>query len=180
MKRAVFLDRDGVLNRSLVRGGRPYAPTRLEDFELLDDVAEAVDRLRRAGFMTVVVTNQPDLTTGEQSPEILDAMHSLLRQHVAIDDIRVCRHVDADHCECRKPKPGLLQAAAVAHGIDLTHSYMVGDRWRDIAAGHAAGCVSLFVDRGYDEARPEKPDAVVADLPEAAAWILRHAARRPA
>lgn len=173
MKRAVFLDRDGVLNRSFVRGGRPYAPTRLEDFTLLAGVPAAVGRLRDAGFLAIVVTNQPDVATGQQNSGTLAEMHRLLREWVPVDDIRVCRHTDADLCDCRKPKPGMLVAAAQDYGIDLARSYMIGDRWRDIAAGQAAGCVTIFVEHGYDEPRPERPDAIVADLPQAADWILR-------
>lgn len=172
-KRAVFLDRDGVLNRSLVRSGRPYAPVQLDQFTLLPNVPEAVHRLRESGFLTIVVTNQPDIATGKQSPETLVEMHRLLREWVALDDIRICHHVDADRCECRKPKPGLLTGAAHEFGLDLSQSYMIGDRWRDIAAGLAAGCMTVFVDHGYRERRPERPDAVVADLPQAVEWILR-------
>ena len=161
-----------MLNRSLVRGGRPYAPTRLEDFTLLTGVPAAVNRLREAGFLTIVVTNQPDVATGKQSLETLADMHRLLREWVAVDDIKVCRHTDAELCDCRKPKPGMLVAAAQEHGIDLVRSYMIGDRWRDIAAGQAAGCMTIFVDHGYDEPRPDSPDAIVADLPQATDWIL--------
>ncbi len=172
-KRAVFLDRDGVLNRSLVRSGRPYAPVHLDHFTLLPNVPEAVCRLREAGFLTIVVTNQPDIATGKQSLETLAEMHRLLREWVPLDDIRICHHADVDRCECRKPKPGLLTGAAHDFGLDLSQSYMVGDRWRDIAAGLAAGCMTVFVDHGYREQRPDRPDAVVADLPEAVEWILR-------
>lgn len=172
MKRAVFLDRDGVLNRSIVRDGRPYAPTRLEDFTLIADVPAAVSRLREAGFLAIVVTNQPDLATGKQNSQTLAEMHRRLRAWVAVDDIRVCRHTDTELCDCRKPKPGMLVAAAQDYGIDLAHSYMIGDRWRDIAAGQAAGCMTIFVDCGYNEPRPDGPDAIVADLSQAADWIL--------
>lgn len=179
MKRAVFLDRDGVLNRSMVRDGRPYAPTRLEDFTLLTGVPAAVDRLREAGFLAIVVTNQPDIATGKQTLATLSDMHKRLRERITLDDIRVCSHADAELCACRKPKPGMLLAAAQDHGIDLAHSYMIGDRWRDIAAGQAAGCMTIFVDRGYDEPRPDSPDAIVADLPQAADWILRREIESP-
>jgi D-glycero-D-manno-heptose 1,7-bisphosphate phosphatase len=143
--RAVFLDRDGVLNANIERDGRPVAPWRLEDFKILPGIPEAVSELRRAGFVIVVVTNQPDITTGRTSPATLAAMHDELRRQVEIDDIRVCAHVDADACACRKPKPGMLVEAAADHSIALDRSWLVGDRWRDIAAGHAAGCRSILV-----------------------------------
>lgn len=156
-----------------MRGGRPYAPVGLAEFTLLPGVAEAVERLRAASFFAIVVTNQPDVATGRQSQETVEEIHRLLRLQVPVDDIRSCYHVDADGCECRKPKPGMLMAAAQDHDIDLARSYMVGDRWRDIAAGVAAGCMTVFIDLGYDEARPDDPGAVVSDLTQAVNWILR-------
>lgn len=172
MNRAVFLDRDGVLNRNILRGGRTYAPTVLADFEILPGVSEAVRKIHSTGFLTIVVTNQPDVATGVQSLESVAKMNELLSKSMPLDSIKVCYHVDSDNCQCRKPKPGMLLEAARAHDIELGQSYMVGDRWRDIAAGRAAGCMTIFVDYGYDEPRPESPDAVVADLPKAVEWIL--------
>ena len=172
MRRAVFLDRDGVINRSIVRGGRPFAPVRLEELEILPGVAEALLRLRKAGFLNIVVTNQPDIATGKQSLATLEAMHLRLSTELAIDGIRVCPHVDTDNCACRKPKAGLLLAAARELGIGLTASCMVGDRWRDIDAGQIAGCNCYFVDHGYHEKRPAMPYVAVKSLPEAVSMIL--------
>lgn len=170
---AVFLDRDGVINVNEVRKGKPYAPTRLEDFKLLPGVEEAVRRLKAAGFLIVVATNQPDVTNGITTQATLDAMHDLMRKKLPIDDIKICYHTDADACDCRKPKPGMLLSAARDHDIDLAASYMVGDRWRDVAAGRAAGCATVLVEYDYDEPEADSPDAVVASLSEAADWILR-------
>src|SRR5438477_3735525 len=135
MKRAVFLDRDGVLNRSVVRDGRPYAPISLEEFELLPGVREAVTELRNAGFILVVVTNQPDLARGRIGPEVTEAIHQQLRALLPVHDIKMCGHLDEERCLCRKPKPGMLLEAAQAWSIDLEQSFMVGDRWRDVSAG---------------------------------------------
>ena len=172
MKRAVFLDRDGVLNRSVVRAGRPYAPTSLDELELLPGVLEALTDLRTAGFVLVVVTNQPDLATGRIRPEVAEAIHQKLRALLPIDDIKVCGHVDADDCSCRKPRPGMLLEAARDWSIDLYRSFIVGDRWRDVAAGKAAGCKTIFVDYGYAEELADRPDFVVTSLPEAVKIIL--------
>lgn len=172
MRRAVFLDRDGVINRSLVRDGKPYAPTTLGEFEILPGVAEALLRLRSAGFLNLVVTNQPDITTGKQQPEILEAMHARLLAELALDAVRVCPHTDAAACACRKPAPGLLLEAAREYDIDLKGSYMVGDRWRDVEAGQRAGCECFFIDYGYSEKSPKKPYVAVKSLAEAAAVIL--------
>ena len=172
MKRAVFLDRDGVLNRSMVRNGRPYAPTSLDEFELLPGVMEAVTSLRNAGFLLIVVTNQPDVATGAVSGGVLDAIHRKLRAWLPLDDIKVCCHVDVDGCPCRKPRPGMLLEAAREWSIDLNRSFMVGDRWRDVSAGKAAGCTTIFVDHGYAERQVDAPDFVVTSLAEAVKIIL--------
>lgn len=172
-KRAVFLDRDGVINRSIVRNGKPYPPASLQELEILPGVEEAIQALRHAGFLIVVVTNQPDVATGIQRREVVEAMHRELRGKLPIDDIRVCYHTDADGCACRKPKPGMLLDAAREHSIDLSRSFLVGDRRRDIAAGKAAGCYTFFIDNGYREEAPDSPDAVVASLREASRIILQ-------
>lgn len=175
LKRAVFLDRDGVINRSLVRAGKPYAPVSIEQFELLPGVVEAIAALKNAGFLVIVVTNQPDVSNGLVAREVVEAMDARVRQDCKVDDIRVCYHTDADGCGCRKPKPGLLVDAARDWSVDLTRSYMVGDRWRDIGAGQAAGCRTVWIDCGYSEMKPENPDIVVKSLPEAARQIVNHA-----
>jgi len=173
--RAVFLDRDGVINRSVVRDGRPYPPANLVDFEILPGVAEALFQLKDAGFMLVVATNQPDVGRGTQRRDIVEAMHARLLKELPIDDIKVCWELDSPQCTSYKPKPGMLLAAAEEHKINLASSYMVGDRWRDVGAGKAAGCFTIFIDRGYAETLRQTPDATCADLGEAATIILRHA-----
>jgi D-glycero-D-manno-heptose 1,7-bisphosphate phosphatase len=175
MRPAVFLDRDGVLNRSLVRDGTPEPPRRPDDVEILPGVAKSCAELRAAGFALVVVTNQPEIARGTLTRKTVDAINGEISASLPLDEIVVCPHDDADGCDCRKPRPGMLLDATERHGIDLEHSYLVGDRWRDIGAGQAAGVKTIFVDRGYDERRPEKPDAVVGDLTEATVWILEDA-----
>jgi len=176
MARAVFLDRDGVINRTLIRGGKPFAPTRLDEFAILPDVPDATKALHEAGYLLIVATNQPDIAAGKTTAETVAAMHDLIKKTLPVDDIRVCFHVDADNCNCRKPKPGLLLAAAADHRIDLGASWMVGDRWRDVDAGRAAGCRTVFVDRGYDETLPNPPDVTVRSLGEAVPFILARSA----
>jgi D-glycero-D-manno-heptose 1,7-bisphosphate phosphatase len=171
--RAVFLDRDGVINRTVVRNGKPYPPASVEAIEVLPGVAEALARLHDAGYRLVVVTNQPDISRGVQDRAVVDAMHAKLATALPIDDFRVCAHDDPDGCDCRKPKPGLLRQAAEAAGIDLRASFIVGDRWRDIEAGRAVGCRTIFIDYDYAESRPGAPDLTVRSLAEAADWILR-------
>jgi len=170
--RAVFLDRDGVLNRVVVRNGRPYPPASLDELEILPGVAEALRDLKAAGFRLIVATNQPDVGKGLQRRDAVEACHGRLRQTLPIDAIQVCYHVDADACLCRKPRPGMLLEAARTWGIDLARSYMIGDRWRDVEAGRSAGCKTIWVQCDYDERLPNAPDAVVASLQEASLLIL--------
>lgn len=169
----MFLDRDGVINRAVVRDGKPYPPATLDEFEFLPGAEAAARALRGAGFLVVVVTNQPDVATGVQKREVVEAMHDRLRAAGICDDVKVCFHTDADHCDCRKPKPGMLIEAAREWQIDLGQSFMVGDRWRDVAAGKAAGCHTFFIDYKYREPHAEAPDAVVASLEEAGRLILQ-------
>jgi D-sedoheptulose 7-phosphate isomerase len=172
--RAVFLDRDGVINRAFVRDGKPFPPPTLQELEILPGVPEALHDLKSHGFKLLVVTNQPDVGRGKQSQQSLEAMHQALRARLPLDDILVCCHTDKDHCDCRKPMPGMLLEAAKKHSVDLASSFMVGDRWRDIEAGYNAGCKTILIDYGYSEKPPDRePDLRVASLREAADWIIR-------
>jgi D-glycero-D-manno-heptose 1,7-bisphosphate phosphatase len=170
-RRCVFLDRDGVINASVERDGRMVAPTTLADFRIFSDADAAIRSLRHGGFLVIVVTNQPDVATGLVKQETVEAMHTILRDSLTVDDIRVCYHVDHDDCSCRKPKPGMLLDAARCHDIDLANSYLVGDRWRDILAGDAAGCFTILV-TGGDNELSSTPGIVVNSLSSAAEFIL--------
>jgi D-glycero-D-manno-heptose 1,7-bisphosphate phosphatase len=169
---AVFLDRDGVINANRVRNGKPVAPTVLEEFHLLPGVEDAVRRLKEAGYLVIVCTNQPDVATGRTPRATVDAMHKQVRAKLQVDDIKVCFHTDADNCTCRKPKPGMILEAAREYSVDLAVSYMVGDRWRDTVAGRAAGCLTIFIDYGYVQDGANEPDRIVGSLSEAASIIL--------
>jgi D-glycero-D-manno-heptose 1,7-bisphosphate phosphatase len=173
-QRAVFLDRDGVINRTIVRNGRPYPPSNLSELEILPGVPQALLSLRAAGFRLIVVTNQPDVARGTQTREAVEAIHTALTAQLALDDVRVCYHDDADRCFCRKPTPGLLLDAAREAQLDLVSCFMVGDRWRDIEAGQRAGCMTVFIDHGYAEKRPEGFHAKVKSLYEASEWITAY------
>lgn len=170
--RAVFLDRDGVLVQSIVRDGKPYAPLSLEEMEIVPGADEAVESLHWSGLLTVVVTNQPDIARGDIDSAVVDAMHERLFARMPLDDIKVCPHDDGDGCKCRKPQPGMINSAARKYGIDLPGSFMIGDRWKDIAAGNEAGCTTIWIDHGYGEQKPEAPDFTVASLDEAVGVII--------
>jgi D-glycero-D-manno-heptose 1,7-bisphosphate phosphatase len=168
----VFLDRDGVINRCEVRGGKPYAPRRLQDFRLLPGAGAAVRALKDAGFLIIVATNQPDIGNGLVDDRVVEAMHDKLRRKLPVDEIRMCPHRQDEKCACRKPKPGMLLEAARYWRIDAQQSFLVGDRWSDIIAGQALGCYTVFVDRGYAEPRQATPDSYASSLPAAARLIL--------
>jgi len=170
--RAVFLDRDGVINRAIVREGKPSPPATLEELEILPGVVEALIRLKAAGFVLVVVSNQPDVARGTTAREAVETINAKLAEKLPVDDFRMCYHDSGDGCDCRKPKPGMLLGAARDHGIDLSSSFMVGDRWRDIEAGKRADCRTMFIDHGYDERQPEACDYRVKSLADATEIIL--------
>ena len=165
MHSAVFLDRDGVLNRA-------PTPRDTDELELLPGVSEALRLLAGAGFLRIVVTNQPDVARGTQTRAVVDAINDALARRLPLDDILTCFHDDADGCDCRKPKPGLLLRAATAHGVDLAHSFMVGDRAVDVAAGRAAGCTTFLVEGQPAGSGDAPPDHRVRDMLEAAHRIL--------
>lgn len=175
---AVFLDRDGVIAIPEFRHGRSYAVTRVEDFRIYPDAKAALTRLKQAGYVLVVVTNQPDVGRGFIAASDLEAMHRTLEDALPIDRIEVCPHTADDGCDCRKPKPGMLFRAAEALGIALDQSVMVGDRLGDVEAGRAAGCRTVFVDLDYtSEPKPTNADCMVASIADAADCILKKPGR---
>lgn len=178
-RRAVFLDRDGVLNRPVVRNGQPHPPSGVEDFELYEDAAEGCARLNAAGFLLVVITNQPDVGRGTQNREAVEAMHAKMQLALpSLDRIEICYHAGeryGEPCDCRKPRPGMILRAAAELKIDLRASYVIGDRWRDIDCARAAGCRSIFIERGYKERLREAPDFTLANFGDAVNALLRDA-----
>jgi D-glycero-D-manno-heptose 1,7-bisphosphate phosphatase len=171
-RRAVFLDRDGVLAVPEFRDGRSFAPRRVADFGLYEDAAASVARLKAAGFTTVVVTNQPDVGDGLVELSVVEEMHRIMAAALPVDAIESCYHGHHEICDCRKPKPGMLVRAAERFGIDCRRSFMVGDRGSDIVAGHAAGCATILIDLGYTAVDLGAPDHKVASLTAAADIIL--------
>ena len=176
---AVFLDRDGVINRVVVRNGTPQPPSRVEELELYEDVLDGCTRLKRANFLLVVITNQPDVGRGTQSRQAVEAMNLKMQSALPLlDRIEVCYHAGrryGEPCDCRKPRPGLILRAAAELKIDLKKSYVIGDRWRDVDCARAAGCRAIFVQRGYNEPLREAPDFIVTSFEEAVTAVLRDA-----
>jgi D-glycero-D-manno-heptose 1,7-bisphosphate phosphatase len=177
LRPAVFLDRDGTLNYPIIHNGKPHPPATLDEFTLLEGVAKSCARLKAAGFVLIVATNQPDVGRGTQAQAVVEAMHAQLRQLVpGIDHIEVCYDPggEAPPSRRRKPAPGMLFDATLTLGLDLVHSWMVGDRWRDVDCGHSAGCRTIFIDFGYREKLRARPDFVVSNFAAAVGTILAH------
>ena len=165
VNKAVFLDRDGVINQATVWGGKPYAPRKAEDFVILPGAEDAIMRIRAFGYLVLVVTNQPDINNKQVDPAEVNAMHNQLA-HLPIEKIYVCPHSQDEDCLCRKPKPGMLFQALDEFNIDLSKSYMVGDRYSDMQASKSAGCKSVFIDRKYGETQLANSDFICYDLQE--------------
>ncbi len=172
--RAVFLDRDGVLNEAVVRNGKPYSPANAAELVLAPDAEASLRELKGQGFLLLVVTNQPDVAKGITTRATVEAINRKMASTLPVDEVFVCYHQDGDGCDCRKPNPGMILEGARKYNVDLAESFMVGDRWRDVEAGQNAGCRTIFIDGGYEERQPARPaDARVHSLREAADWILQ-------
>mgnify|MGYP001448978451 CR=1 FL=1 len=171
---AVFLDRDGIINRAIVRDGKPYPPAQLDDFEILPGSITSLSRLAEFGYVLIGVTNQPDVARGIQSREMVESFDALIRSRLPVREIFVCYHDNVDNCDCRKPKPGLILQAINKYNLDVSNSWMVGDRWKDIAAGQAVGLKTIFVDYHYAETYQGTPaDFTVEDTAYLADIIMK-------
>ena len=170
---AVFLDRDGVINRVVVRNGMPHPPSHIEEFELYEDV------LKAANFLLVVISNQPDVGRGTQTREAVEAMNLKMQSALPLlDRIEICYHAGERYgqpCDCRKPRPGMIHRAAAELNVDPKRSYVIGDRWRDVDCARAAGCRAIFIERGYKETLRKAPDFTVANFDDAVNAVLRDA-----
>jgi D-glycero-D-manno-heptose 1,7-bisphosphate phosphatase len=170
--RAIFLDRDGVLNHPVIREGRPYPPARPEDVEIYAGLREQLQRLKDRGFVLIVVSNQPDVVRGTTPRDTVERINDLVaRELPSIDRFLVCFHDNGDNCDCRKPRPGMLLSGAAEFGVDLVRSYIIGDRRSDVEAGVAAGSRTIFIDRNYREPPPLNYDHKVSSTREALAII---------
>ena len=175
VRKAIFLDRDGVINHAIIKNNKPYPPSSLSELKIIDGVKQALRDLSEAGFLLIVVTNQPDVARGTTDKLSVEAINNSLMDQLTLNNILACYHDDKDKCECRKPLPGLILQAAATYNINLADSFMIGDRWRDIAAGKNADCKTIWVNAHnshYNERKPESPDFEVLSLKEAVNLIL--------
>ena len=164
MRKAIFLDRDGVINKIFIKNGLPSSPDTFDQLEILTGVKESILRLKKLNFLCLVATNQPDVSRGKIEKETIIKMNNYLKHEIELDDVFVCYHDDHDNCRCRKPKSGLLLDAAKKWDVDLKKSFMIGDRWKDIEAGKSAGCKTIFIDCDYNEKKPNSPNFTTDSL----------------
>ena len=174
MSKAIFLDRDGVINKGYVTNGKSYAPRRIEDFKLLPYVKESIKKFINNGFLIIIVTYQPDISNGLLSLDVLYLMHNKLREKLAVTDIYFCPHSKNENCGCRKPKPGMIAKAAKKYKINFSKSFLVGDRASDIEAGKKVGCRLIFINRNYKEPKPISQEKTVNNLKSATNYILKN------
>lgn len=171
---AIFLDRDGIINEPIVKNKLPYSPNSLLDFVFCSDIFKFVTAMNQYGFKIFVVTNQPEVARGTVRKDVIESMHEMIRAELGIKEIEVCYHDNDDYCLCRKPKPGMIFSLAKTHKINLAQSFMIGDRWKDVAAGKAAGCKTIFFDRQYSEPKPSNPDYTITKMSEAGSIIINN------
>jgi D-glycero-D-manno-heptose 1,7-bisphosphate phosphatase len=170
--RAVFLDRDGVINNTLFKMGKMRAPYSLDEFSFIGGVPEAVKLLKQKGFVLIVVTNQPDVARGWVSRDQVDVVNGFIMQELELDDLFACFHTEKDDCQCRKPRPGMILSAERKWNVDLAKSFMVGDRMSDVEAGLSAGCKTILVGEGEVDIGVRAPHHHCRDLLEAATGII--------
>lgn len=150
MKRVVFFDRDGVLNELIKRDGGFYSPQSFDQFKVFDTAKFVINELKNRKLLSIVISNQPDISRGYMKQTELDKMTKVLYEKLLVDDVFYCTHNDSDKCNCKKPKPGLLMQATEKWNIDLKNSYMVGDTWKDADAAKMANVNFLLLNTKYN------------------------------
>jgi D-glycero-D-manno-heptose 1,7-bisphosphate phosphatase len=164
MKKAIFLDRDGIVNKPIILEGKPYPPFIVKQAFLVNNIKNMIDKWHKEGYLVIVVTNQPDISNHLISQRKVEKINRYLQSMAKFDDLFMCPHNEKDKCNCRKPKIGLFLQAKEKYDIDLEESYMIGDRWKDIEAGRRAGCRTIFVNYNYNEEKPHSCDYMVSSI----------------
>ena len=170
--KCVFLDRDGVINQPIIINKKPYSPRKIQEFIFTTDIKNLINKVVNLGYKVIVVTNQPDIATGDLSESLLNHFHKCITDEMLINDIFVCKHKSSDNCNCRKPKPGLIIEAAIKHKINLKESFFIGDRWKDVDAANKVECHSIFIDYGYSERLKTDPKNCVKSVKDAFDLII--------
>jgi D-glycero-D-manno-heptose 1,7-bisphosphate phosphatase len=156
--KAFFFDRDGILNKSIIKNQKPYSPRFPNELKLNHKFLPFIKELKKKNYIIIVVTNQPDIKRGKLTKYSLKIINSIIKKYFLVDEIYVCMHDKVDKCNCRKPKPGMLKKAMKKLNIDLKKSFLVGDRNKDVEAGNSVGCTTIFIDYNYDDLKPKNYD----------------------
>lgn len=170
-RRAVFFDRDGVINRAIIVDGKPKSPKLINELFIYNEAIELIKMVRNLDLVPIIITNQPEIARGNITLDQANAINDYILRVTQVERVYMCPHDDADSCQCRKPKPGLLKEASKELGINLKTSYCIGDRWRDIEAGLSVGTKTIWIDRGYIEPEPNYFDLKISSLKEAGDFI---------
>ena len=173
--KALFLDRDGIINRSFKnKKGKPKAPTLFKDFIFLPFLKNYLNEIKKLNFNIIIITNQPDISYGVLKEAELYKMHSKIYSSLPVTNIYVCKHSKEDNCKCRKPKTGLFRQALKKYNLNLKNSYAIGDRWSDIVASYKCGIKSIYVDRNYNEPKPTKQIFTTKSTKKALEYIIKN------
>ena len=149
--KAIFLDRDGVINKVILKNNKPYSPLLFKDFVINEQIPNLLEFLKMKGFLLIVITNQPEIKRKNLKYTELNQMHEFIKSHLKVDAIYCCDHDDDDGCSCRKPDIGLFKKAQKDFNISNKISYMIGDRYKDMIAAKNFGCKSVLINKNYDE-----------------------------
>ena len=171
MRKAIFLDRDGVLNKTVKYKNISIPPKDLSQLQLMEGIKNQLVILKKLKFLLLVVTNQPDVARGNQKKSNVVEINNYLKKKLFLDDIFVCWHEKDGICECRKPKPGLFLKAQKKYNIKLEESYMIGDRFTDVIAGKNAGCKTILMLNLMENQRNLNADFSAKNMEEAVNWI---------
>ena len=172
VRRAIFLDRDGVINKAVIREGRPYPPVNWNEFSWVNGIQDVTQKLKEAGYLLFCVTNQPDVGRGLQDRSMIEAFHKYILESLPLEKIYTCYDYSNNN-PLRKPKPGMIFELRKKYHLNLEDCWVVGDRWKDIDAGNTAGCQTIFLDYGYDETLKSSPDYVISDLRQLIPLVIK-------
>lgn len=166
MIRSIFFDRDGVVNEVVLRDGGAFSPLRFEEFKIRKEFIDFYDTISNRDLNLFIVSNQPDIARKRMSEADLRAMTSALERLFRFNEILYCRHDDADNCGCRKPKPGLINALISKYFLNKEECLIVGDSWKDMAAGRNAGIRTVFLESDYNKQKVTDSDFRIKKLRE--------------
>lgn len=170
MSKAIFFDRDGVLNRAIVLNNRPFSPKNIKELVINKFLKKTLLEAKK-NFYLICITNQPEVGRNNFLEKDVEEINISIKNYFKLNDVFSCYHSKDNVCDCRKPKIGLILQAQKKYSINLKESIVIGDRWKDITMGKLAGCKTIFVDYNYDENLIDKPDIRINHLKELKKYV---------